>query len=185
MLFAPGRGGRRKATGDRILNEKQMYNLANFRAGAVPVGFCLNNTSGTVAKRVRFVGSLRSPHELKVERNANLPDPCQLQQHPNVDDVDLFIRKYGDHYEITVDFGDVRPQDQALLLEPIWIHSRQSQRIELVGQLRADNLPTPVTCSLDVSFNVQPRPVEIGDLQPFFGLQSSHPEGSIRRIQLT
>ena len=139
----------------------------------VPLGLALTNESRSAARRVRFVGSiLRSAVEI-LEYLEPLPRPDSLvfsPPHlmlPTGDEVQAQFRRSRDRWEISVDFGDIRPREAVFTHSPIWIAAAVSSVVELSGDLFADNLPEPIQCSLEVRFRVEQRRMERDDALPY------------------
>ena len=135
----------------------------------VPLGLALTNESRSAARRVRFVGSIpRSAVEI-LEYLEPLPQPDLLvfsPPHlmlPTGDEVQAQFRRSRDRWEISVDFGDIRPRETVFTHSPIWLAVAVSSVVELRGDLFADNLPEPIQCSLEVRFRVEQRRMERDD----------------------
>ena len=80
------------------------------------------------------------------------PDPC--------------VRELDDRWEITIDFGDVRPRQEIWTTSALFIASKNGiTRLE--GELQGDNIPEPIPCVLEVSFEVEERPMERSDVEPY------------------
>ena len=60
----------------------------------------------------------------------------------------LSVREYVDRWEIEIDFGDVRPRDEAWTTNGLFIGSINSGVVSLRGEFRGDNLPEPIKCDL-------------------------------------
>ena len=139
----------------------------------VPLGLALTNESRSAARRVRFVGWIpRSAIEI-LEYLDPLPQPyfflfpsADLML-PTGDEVQAQFRRSRDRWEISVDFGDIRPRETAFTDSPIWLAAAVSSVVELRGGLFADNLPEPIQCSLEVRFRVEQRRMERDDALPY------------------
>lgn len=136
-------------------------------------GLRLFNDSGVAGKRVRFVGSVAKdntfsvladqrerPYRKTMDKITNLmrqqhrsnPYPC--------------VRELTDRWEITIDFGDVRPRQEIWTTSALLIASKNGiTRLE--GELQGDNIPEPIPCVLEVSFEVEQRPMERSDVEPY------------------
>ena len=142
-----------------------------------PFGLQLCNQSPVVAKRVRFVGSINRGKTLSVfdhtnhptrpyrnfddmVRNSVVPLRQQLQKPP-----DPCAQELPDKWEITIDFGDVRPRDEVWTSSELLIGSIGGVTT-LKGELRGDNLPEPILCALEINFEVKRRPMEVSDVEP-------------------
>ena len=141
-------------------------------------GLRLFNDSGAVGKRVRFVGSVIKDSAVIVldctdqptrpYRNrmfgiteSIVPISQQLRSNP-----DPCVRELDDKWEITIDFGDVRPREKIWTTSSLFIGSRNGiTRLE--GELQGDNIPKPIPCVLEISFEVEQRPMERSDVEPY------------------
>ena len=158
-----------------ILYAWQMAFLKSF-------GLRLFNDSGAVGKRVRFVGSVIKDSAVIVldctdqptrpYRNrmfgiteSIVPISQQLRSNP-----DPCVRELDDKWEITIDFGDVRPREKIWTTNSLFIGSRNGiTRLE--GELQGDNIPEPIPCVLEISFEVEQRPMERSDVEPYLDNQ--------------
>ena len=144
------------------------------QALCVQLGLALYNESRSPARRVRFVGSVSgSPVEVR-EYVALLPereyDAYLLHSDlmlPTGDEVEPVVERFRDRWEISVEFGDVRPRETVFTHSPIYLFSGVSAAVELRGSLFADNLPEPAPCSLEVDLRVEQRPMERDDALPY------------------
>ena len=144
------------------------------QALCVQLGLALYNESRSPARRVRFVGSVSgSPVEVR-EYLAPLPereyDAYLLHSDlmlPTGDEVEPVVERFRDRWEISVEFGDVRPRETVFTHSPIYLFSGVSAAVELRGSLFADNLPEPAPCSLEVDLRVEQRPMERDDALPY------------------
>ena len=141
-----------------------------------PLGLRLCNRSGVVAKRVRFVGSITKGDTVFVTDNSPtrpylnrmdginesiVPFASQLKSNP-----DPYVRELDERWEITIDFGDVRPHDEIWTTSALFIGS-SGGITKLEGKLLGDNITKPVPCVLEVSFEVKKRPMERTDVEPY------------------
>ena len=137
----------------------------------VPLGLALTNESRSAARRVRFVGSVPA---WDVSMACEYLDPLpQREYDPVLATSDLMlpadhevkpqVQRFLDRWEISVDFGDIRPRETVFTHSPIWLGAAVSSVVELGGNLFADNLPEPIQCSLEVHFRVEQRPMERDD----------------------
>ena len=93
-------------------------------------------------------------------RNSVVPLRQQLQKPP-----DPCAQELPDKWEITIDFGDVRPRDEVWTSSELLIGSIGGVTT-LKGELRGDNLPEPILCALEINFEVKRRPMEVSDVEP-------------------
>ena len=140
----------------------------------VPLGLALTNESRSAARRVRFVGSIPAWDVPMAREYLNpLPqreyDPVLATSDlmlPTGDEVEPQVQRVRDRWEISVDFGDIRPRETFFTHSPIWL-AAVSSVVELSGDLFADNLPEPIQCSLEVHCRVEQRPMERDDALPY------------------
>ena len=156
---------------------KEMIWYIHRRAFLESFGLRLRNLGGVVGKRVLFVGSIAKDNTLEVLRWSQRPTPPprnnmyhipnivplaqQLQNNPDPRVVEL-----PDRWEVTVDFGDIRPQDEIWTTSALIIGSRDGIT-KLEGELRGDNIPKPISFSLEINFEVEKRPMKRSDVEPF------------------
>ena len=134
----------------------------------------LFNNSGIAGKKVFFVGSVNKDKTVRILDCSNQPMLPQrrhrfgltsptfpIQGHP-----DPCVQELSDRWEITIDFGDVRPREEVWATSALLIGSRTGiTRLE--GQLHGDNIPDPISCVLKVNFEVHQRPMEISDVESY------------------
>ena len=141
-------------------------------------GLRMFNNSGVVGKRVRFVGSVTKdsavivldwtdqptrPHRSSMAgiTESMIPLSQQLRSNP-----DPCVRELDDRWEITIDFGDIRPRQEIWTTSALLMASKNGiTRLE--GELQGDNIPEPIPCVLEVSFEVEQRPMERSDVEPY------------------
>ena len=146
-----------------------------------PFSLRLHNRSGVVGKRVRFVGSVtkdqtisvldwskrpRRPHRSNMNRitESIVPLAQQIQQIRSYPDP--CVQKLADGWKITIDFGDIRPCDEVWTTSPLLIGSCGGVT-KLEGELRGDNIPEPISCVLEIDFDVKQRAMEKSDVEPY------------------
>ena len=139
----------------------------------VPLGLALTNESRSVARRVSFVGSIPRSAVYILDYLEPLPQPDLLVlpsrdlMLPTGDEVQAKFRRSRDRWEISVDFGDIRPRETVFTHRNLWLAATVSSVVELRGDLFADNLPEPIQCSLKVRFRVEQRRMERDDALPY------------------
>ena len=139
----------------------------------VPLGLALTNESRSAARRVSFVGSIPRSGVDILDYLEPLPQPDVLVlpspdlMFPTGDEVQAEFRRSRDRWEISVDFGDIRPRETVFTHSNLWLAATVSSVVELRGDLFADNLPEPIQCSLEVPFRVEQRPMERDDALPY------------------
>ena len=133
----------------------------------------LFNDSREVGKRVRFVGSVTKDRAASIfncfsqptrPRSSYLYGPTH-STFPGKSDP--HVNELADRWEITIDFGDVRPREEVWTTSALLIGARKGiTRLE--GELQGDNIPEPISCVLEVNFEVEKRPMEVTDVEPHF-----------------
>ena len=121
------------------------------QALCVQLGLALYNESRSPARRVRFVGSIpgsavEMPEYLAPlpEREYDLVSRISDLTLSTGDEVEPVVQRFRDRWEISVDFGDVRPWETVFTHSPIYLCSAVSAAVELSGALFADTVPRPV-----------------------------------------
>ena len=144
------------------------------QALCVELGLALYNESRSPARRVRFVGSIlgdgvemREYLDPLPERKYDLIPRTSELMLPTGDEVEPEVKRFRDRWEISVDFGDVRPRETVFTHSPIYLFSGVSAALELHGDLFADNLPEPAPCSLEVYLSVEQRRMKHDDAFPY------------------
>ena len=139
----------------------------------VPLGLALTNESRSAARRVSFVGSVPRSGVDILDYLEPLPQPYLLGLRspdlmlPTGDEVQAEFRRLRDRWELSVDFGDIRPRETVFTDSPIWLGAAVSSVVELRGGLFGENLPEPIQCSLEVRFGVKKRRMERDDALPY------------------
>ena len=143
-----------------------------------PFGLRLSNRGGMARRRVRFVGWVqrqnavgildrssqpRRPRRRSVDSWAESIIPLEQQLRGRHDPQ---VRKLNDKWEVVVDFGDVRPQDEVWTDSALFIGSAGGIT-KLEGELRGDNIPEPVSCVLEINIQVEKRPMKRTDVEPY------------------
>ena len=158
---------------------KEVIDFTFLVAFLTPIGFQVRNSSGVVGKRIRFIGSVPKDNGILVQDWADRPNrpsrhnlhrmnysvpslAASLRSNPDPD-----IRELDDRWEITIDFGDVRPRDEVWTSNPVLVGSIGSKITKLQGELRGDNLPNPIPCALEIHFEAELRPMEQEDVEPY------------------
>ena len=144
------------------------------QAVCVQLGLALYNESRSSARRVRFVGSIPGSAVEMPEYLAPLPER-EYDLVPRAldgtlltgDEVEAVVQRFSDRWEISVEFGDVRPRETIFTHSPVYLWSAFSAAVELHGVLYADNLPEPEPCSLEIDLRVEQRRMERDDALPY------------------
>jgi len=75
------------------------------------------------------------------------------------------IEKYGDHWELIIDFGKILPRAKLWSTGIIYISADYSQKINIFASIYAENLPNPIPISLSVQIKTEKRPMERTDMR--------------------
>ena len=146
------------------------------RSFLTPLGFRLQNESGIVGKRIRFTGHIRKVEGTVIRkwiddvpsRDLRFMSSHLAEVSPHGEDVPaLSVRDFDNRWEITLDFGDVRPRDEVWTDRALFLGSTNCGTICLEGEFRGDNLPEPIECNLKVHVDVKRRPMQIEDVTPY------------------
>ena len=146
------------------------------RSFLTPLGFRLQNESGIVGKRIRFTGHIRKVEGTVIRkwiddvpsRGLRFMSSHLAEVSPHGEDVPaLSVRDFDNRWEITLDFGDVRPRDEVWTDRALFLGSTNCGTICLEGEFRGDNLPEPIECNLKVHVDVKRRPMQIEDVTPY------------------
>ena len=132
----------------------------------------LSNLSASVGKRILFVGSVAKDNAIFVLDRSNQPTrPYRnnMYEMPGhivpVGTINPWVRELDNEWEVTIDFGDVRPQEQVWTDSALLIGSRDGIT-KMEGKLQGDNIPEPVPCMLEVNFEIEKRPMNRSDVEP-------------------
>ena len=128
-----------------------------------------------VGKRIRFIGHVVKSAGMEIHDWIDAPPSRDLLFGPRFTasmvrtpgNIDLKVREYTDRWEIEIDFGDVRPRDEAWTTNWLFIGSKDPGVLVLQGELRGDNLPEPLKCELEVQVEVELRAMEKDDVAPY------------------
>ena len=139
------------------------------------LGLRLQNQSSVVGKRIRFIGHVAKSVGTVIQdwidgppsRDRLIGQGLSESMLRSPQDIDLNVQEYGDRWEIEIDFGDVRPRDEAWTTNGLFIGSMNSGSISLQGELRGDNLPEPLMCELGVQVEVERRAMGTSDVAPY------------------
>ena len=155
---------------------REVIAYAAERALLAELGLRLRNTSSVVGRRIRFIGHVVKSEGMFVQDWYDGPPQRNRLFGPHISDsmfqtprdIDFSIRELRDRWEIEVDFGDVRPRDEAWTTNALFIGSTNPGVAKLKGELRGDNLPQPIECELEVHVEVESRPMSVDDIAPYW-----------------
>ena len=174
--FAPQRS--RILSMDLLSNpdySREVIAYAAKRAFLTALGLRLQNKSGMAGKRIRFIGQVVKSAGMVIQdwidnspsRSLHISPRFSESMLRSSGDIYLSVREYVDRWEIEIDFGDVRPRDEAWTTNGLFIGSINSGIVSLKGELRGDNLPEPVKCELEVQVEVVRRAMVTNDIAPY------------------
>ena len=143
-----------------------------------PFGFRLINSSGVVGRRIRFVGSFpkdkvvivldwhnrpERPYRSSMDRISTsiVPLAQQIKGRP-----DPCVQELDDRWEVSIDFGDVRPREIVWTTSSLFICAIEGIT-RLKGELQGDNIPDPHPIELEICFEVEERPMKRSDVEPY------------------
>ena len=143
------------------------------RAFFTGIGVRLYNNSGVLGKNIRFEGILSKSGGVVVQDI--------LKSIPSKDTIavpfdsvpligqkpETYLQDLNDKWEIAVEFGDIRPREIVWTTNPFWFGCAHPTLAKLEGQLFGDNLREPVTCSLEIQFEAEQRPMTEDDAAPY------------------
>ena len=146
------------------------------RALLADLGLRLRNTSSVVGRRIRFIGHVVKSDGLFIQdwidappvRNRLLATNISESMFRTPRDIDLNIRELGNRREVEIDFGDVRPRDEAWTTNALFVGSTKPGIAKLKGELRGDNVPQPIECELEVHIEVETRAMAVDDIAPYW-----------------
>jgi hypothetical protein len=77
------------------------------------------------------------------------------------------IKIYGDQFRMTVQFDTIQPGHTLVMEVPVFLGSRESTELLMNVRVVANNLPIPTDSSIQVDFDVIPKPpLDIEMLRP-------------------
>ncbi len=148
-----------------------LYTLC--KASFKPLGLCVHNKSRVLGKRIRFEGSIAKSDGFAIlddqpefpKKYRNVLAPAVLPSLDHFDGASMELSDDEECWSIHVEFGDIRPDEQILTCDTLWFGSREPKSIRLAGRLIGDNLPEPIKCELELRFEIECRPMSIGDVE--------------------
>lgn len=151
-----------------------LISYADERAFFKSLGLRLRNNSGVPGRRIRFMATLEQTGPIDVQSwLTGPPSPSLLLTNVGTSwfgsrtDIGPRVEKYGDRWEITIDFGDIRPGQDIWTTNPLYVGSAATGNTTLRGKLLGDNLAEPIRCKLDIRFQVEERAMKRSDVGPF------------------
>ena len=162
---------------------RELIDYTYCKAFFMPLGLQLHNKSGVAATRVRFEGMLKKrdgfgvldefpsfPPETidreTIDLMSTLNDMPYLnnQLMSRVHEARIELQEDSDHWKISVEFGDIRPDEKISTEDNPWFGSGNSGTVSLKGKLLGENISEPIQCSLDIRFETECRPMTKEDV---------------------
>ena len=141
-----------------------------------PVGIKFTNRGASAGMNVIFVGKIARAEGLMIRdylyepsafTNMALSGIVNPGSSLALDVATIRLSEFSDRWELTVDIGDMRPGDQVWTSDCIFVGSSIATSVDLEAEVRAENLPEPVKCSLEIQFDHQQRAMQRDDVWPF------------------
>ena len=138
-----------------------------------PLGLRLRNNDNVTSGRVRFEGKIAKQEGLCVIDNM-VPFPNKSNfPFSNLDysglghesPVWIDLSDSEGCYEVTVEFGDIRPQEDVWSSNTLWFGSRNSCLVRLEGKLLGDNIGEPLHFTLAIQFETNYKPMTEEDVR--------------------
>lgn len=154
---------------DPMANPYYSRDLITFTANSeffTSIGLSINNGSSTVARRIRFVGSIVKSPGIEIRdrlpnaprRRLDLVFPFSIKP-----EVPIRLEEYNERWEVIIDFGDIRPHERSYTSEVIHVGSEESKVARLEGEILGDNIPDPIACTLEIHFETEQRAMTAAD----------------------
>jgi hypothetical protein len=146
-----------------------------------PIGFCVQNLSGTLAQNVRVELRIAQQDGIAVVGDDDFPSRPQTSAGVNFNKFANIrpafqknktdVMKNPEGYEVHVHLESIQPKATAWSAEPFYIASKSADPVVLRAKVFADNLGTPVEAELLVNITVKwvSTRMSIDDLQRIAG----------------
>ena len=161
--------------------EKEIIEFTFLMNYLQPVGFRLANIGDGVARNILFVGCVEKGSAVQVVSWEDRPrrpvrntweglgediTPLaeQLRKKP-----EPTVKEFDTEWEISVEFGDIRPGERVWSSVPILVATSRAKVIEVKGQLKGDNLSKPISVALQIVSSVEERIMAISDVEKYLG----------------
>lgn len=140
-----------------------------------PLFFSLRNSNATTARQIRFEGEIIADGLIEVRdklperprtRLAFASDSSYFAT-PRPRPTNIQVQSLPDRFRVWTEFGDVRPNEEVWTTSPLWAGSPQSVLARLEGELIGDDLPSPISCSLQLRIDNQHRMMTQADVDKF------------------
>ena len=143
-----------------------------------PVGLRIHNTSEVTARRIRFVGAVGRSYGIEVkEELSEVPKRFSDLSHYIPRNLGSLLSGRVDRspdvqegcgtWELNIEFGDIRPGETLWSDGYLFVGSNKSTVATVDGELLGDNIRHPVSCALEIAFEVERRPMVVEDVWPY------------------
>ena len=143
-----------------------------------PLGLRIHNDSEMTGRRIRFVGSIGKSDGIEARAGlADRPQPYRDLSYrssgnlgflrPGQVDRSPDLREHCDKWELNIEFGDIRPRETLWSDGSLFVGSPNSMGASLEGELLGDNIRHPVSCVLEIEFEVEQRAMVVEDVWPY------------------
>ena len=146
-----------------------------------PLGLQIHNDSEVTGRRIRFVGAIDRSYGIEIkEELSEMPKRFLDLSDLSYDTsrslgflrsvrVDRLpdLQEICGKSEINIEFGDVRPGEALWSDGYFFVGSNKSTVAALEGELLGDNIRHPVSCALEIAFEVERRPMVVEDVWPY------------------
>ena len=146
-----------------------------------PVGLRLRNVGDGVARNILFIGRVEKGSNIRMvswndrpvqpsrntlyELGKNItPLAEQFRKKP-----EPIVREFETEWEISVEFGDIRPGESVWSSAPILVATSQAEELEMKGELKGDNLSKPLPIVLRIASRVEERKMTVSDVEKYAG----------------
>ena len=146
-----------------------------------PVGLRLHNIGGGVARNILFVGVVEkgstvqivSWEDRPVRPSRNILDGLNNNITPLAEQFrkkpEPTVREFESGWEISVEFGNIRPGESVWSSAPIFVATSQTEELEMKGELKGDNLAKPLPIVLRIASRVEERKMTASDVEKYTG----------------
>ena len=143
-----------------------------------PLRLRLYNVGEVTGRRIRFVGGVSKSYGIELREGlADLPnrelnylysltDNFTIRRPGEVDTSPELLER-DDRWELNIEFGDIRPREKVWTSSSLFVGSRNSASASLEGELLGDNIRHPISCVLEITFDVERRAMGIEDVARF------------------
>lgn len=133
------------------------------------IGFAATNTSGELAKRVRFEVIKPQGSAVSLIGDADLPEFPSARTgvfSPRLFNSSLrnpqkgtpIVLKYDGQWTLEIDFGDIQPKATIWAIDPVYVSATTPGTHSLGVRIYADNLSEPQEEEIQLNFSIDQRP---------------------------